>query len=238
MDNLFNYKNCKKDGYDFAKKFFLSDITDEKQRKKSIAKLKKIESECGPVIDSYPMWHPFLITSFVSDYEFNNLNRLFGRLDHTIYFVNGILTAPYHPDFESFNRNVECLNEILRKRFYKGYCPVRISVEELNEQFWSPSAKPILIKCNWSSEYDEDLDIRQKYINGKNAIALLLKSVCDAIAFFNDHKFEHWENMRSEILGQPNGNFSSMFVSEETGISMKEIWDILTKEHNFDVLDR
>lgn len=71
------------------------DLCEEKSESKNF--INSIIDGLGPVIESYPSWHPLVTSSDLG----NNCVTLPGEdcgykgLDYTIYFANGFITCPY-----------------------------------------------------------------------------------------------------------------------------------------------
>ncbi len=95
-----------------------------------------------------------------------------------------------------------------------------ISAERLDVKFYSESATPILVKCEWAKTLPMD-----KLIPLSIAIPLLLEK--EAPCWEWSQVAETWESMRPYFLGAPRGARSSLFVSQETGQVIKKVWESL-----------
>ncbi len=184
---------------------------DDSQRARSKESVLDMVAELGPVIDSYPTWHPL-----VSNHDGHNpvitpSDRCGYRgLDHTRHFVNGFITCPYD-DGQSVIDSVAELPD---------HPAARITAERLDVQLYNPNSTPILVKCNWKEALSMDGMIPLSI-----AMPLLLEQEVPCWRW--SQLAETWETMRPYFLGNPHGSRSSLFVSQETGQSMKKIWEAL-----------
>ncbi|MDA8491420.1 hypothetical protein, partial [Kluyvera sp. Awk 3] len=177
--------------------------------------LEEIVEEFGPVVEGYPAWHPFLLEMDRSKWSPPTPQGMgsFKKLDHTIYFRNAILTCPY-------SHAVDELIDTIRNLKHKD---ASISIDRLDEVvLYHTEAVPLLIKCDWHypAEYDGT-------ISAKAAIGLMLEYEVPnwRIADY----CESWESMRGQLLGYPHGARSSLFVNQQTGQKMKNLWNQLIK---------
>ncbi len=211
----FNANKAAEDGFESAVNQLTPLDASAKERQQIRDKLSEIVSECGPVINGYPSWHPFLMESDPRKYGPmvpNNL-KSFTYLDHTVYLVNGIITCPYpHAVVELF-KSIELLKHPW----------AQITIEKIDSVvFHSENAVPILIRCEWDDELNSDgtISIRaavgalldREIPNGKNAVYA-----------------ESWERMKADFLGEPHGARSSLFVNQKTGHTLKTVWNMLVK---------
>lgn len=202
-----------KEGREFAERYLLSRLTDldpiEFQRSKLT--LMDLMDELGPVIDTYPSWHP-LVSDKRKDYDciYPNTDCGYEGLDHTISFANGFITCPYGNGEEV----IDSVNEL-------NYNPAaEITAEFLDVKLYSAEAKAILVRCKWNKRLAPDGTIPLSL-----AIPLLLEN---ELPMWRESKVaETWDSMRSYFLGQPHGRRSSLFVNQETGQGVKKIWESL-----------
>src|SRR5690606_5143572 len=68
------------------------------ERTQALDTLNRLVSELGPVVDSYPLWHP-LVRHHQARYAITLPGQMSGYegLDHTVHFAHGIVTCPYEP---------------------------------------------------------------------------------------------------------------------------------------------
>lgn len=198
-------------GYEQVRDYLISRDIDPKERERSENALDDIVSELGPVVDRYPSWHPLVAhhdrrspTTYPSErcgYE---------GLDHTRTFVNGFISCPYG-DGQDIIDSVQKLPK---------HWKFSISAERLDVQFYRADTTPILVKCNWEDPLEEGQMIPRSI-----AIPLLLERELPCWHWASVG--ETWESMRPYFLGSPRGSRSSLFVSQETGQSMKKVWETL-----------
>lgn len=184
---------------------------DDPQRARSRETLLDIVDSLGPVIDTYPTWHPLVCNHDAQHPVTLPSDRCgYKGLDHTRYFAHGFITCPYG-DGQEVMDSVNAL----------PYHPAAsITAERLDVQFYNPNATPILVKCVWSELLPMDRMI-PLYI----AMPLLLEKEIPCWRW--SRVAETWETMRHYFLGSPHGSRSSLFVSQETGQAMKKIWEAL-----------
>jgi hypothetical protein len=183
------------------------------QRPKSQRVLENLIHKFGPVVDSYPSWHPLMTA--------NKLPKEWGRdsqttpsqkngykgLDHSIYLRNAIITCPYAGE-ETILASVAAL---------KGHPDATITAEPLDAMLYMPNAHPVVIMCQWHRDLDHDGTIPKRIASG-----LLLEEMAPCWRWAE--VAESWENMRHYILGSPRGSKSSLFVNQETGNALKNLY--------------
>lgn len=184
---------------------------DESERSRSKEAVRDIIDELGPVIDSYPTWHPL-----VSNHDSRHPQTLpcdrsgYRGLDHTKYFAHGFVTCPYD-DGQQVIDSVEAL----------PYNPAAaITAERLDVKLYNPGTTPILVKCRWHHPLEMDGTIPLSI-----AMPLLLEREIPCWRWAE--VAETWETMRHYFLGSPHGSRSSLFVNQETGQGIKKVWNAL-----------
>lgn len=184
---------------------------EESVRARSKEALLDIVDELGPVIDTYPTWHP-LVCNHDSEHPVTTPSAQCGYkgLDHTRYFANGFITCPYG-DGEEVIDSVNAL----------PIHPVAtISAERLDVQLYNPMATPILVKCEWDRPLSNN-----RMIPLSLAMPLLLEQEVPCWRW--SQLAETWETMRPYFLGSPHGARSSLFVEQETGQAIKKVWNAI-----------
>jgi hypothetical protein len=187
-------------------------------RQRSLAVFDEILDKYGPVVRSYPSWHP-LMTANGNKRDLGrypqtspNVDSGYAGLDHTIYLRNAFITCPY-----SGAKNViDAVNSL------KGHADATISAEELDVPLYMPNATPVLVKCEWHEDMDLDGTIPKQV-----AVGLLLEQEVPCWRWAQ--VAETWEDMRHYILGSPRGSKSSLFVNQETGNALKHVYMMLIK---------
>ncbi|MGO1766781.1 hypothetical protein CAP48_12455 [Advenella sp. S44] len=183
----------------------------EAERQRSKDAFADIVDRCGPVIDSYPTWHPLVRNHNAHSPQTLPSDRCgYKGLDHTRYFVNGFITCPYGDGQEV----IDSVNDLHRHHV------ASITAEKLDVQFYNPTATPILVTCNWEKPLPMD-----RMIPLSIAMPLILEQELPCWRW--SEVAETWETMRSYFLGNPHGSRSSLFVNQETGQAIKKVWNAL-----------
>lgn len=187
---------------------------DAAERARSKEALENIFYELGPVVDTYPTWHPLV---------FNHDSRSptttpgpqsgYYGLDHTRFFRNGFITCPYAGTGKA-EKVIESVKAL------PSHPVATITAELMDVQLYNPQAAPVLVKCEWHKSLDEDGMIPLSI-----AMPLILEK--EVPAWHWAEVAETWETMRPYFLGRPHGSRSSLFVSQETGQAIKKIWTSL-----------
>lgn len=198
-------------GFESVKNYLIPRDIEAGERERSKQKLIAVMDEYGPVVESYPSWHP-LVTHHDDRHPATTPGDRCGYkgLDHTRYFVNAFITCPYN-DGQKILDSVESLPS----------SPVAtISAERLDVKLYRPNATPILVSCSWEKPISLN-----GMIPASIAIALMLQKEVPCWEWASCG--ETWETMRSYFLGSPHGSRSSLFVNQETGLTMKKVWNLL-----------
>lgn len=191
--------------------------TDEAQRARSKTALRDIVNELGPVVDTYPTWHP-LVRNHDSRYPVTTPSEQCGYkgLDHTRFFAKGFITCPY----DGGQRVIDSVGSLPQ------HDVAIITAERLDVQLYNPTAAPILVKCEWQKPLDADGMIPLSL-----AMPLILEQELPCWRWAA--AAETWEAMRPYLLGRPHGSRSSLFVSQETGQGIKKVWNALIETGMF-----
>ncbi len=200
-------------GYEQVAAYFIPgpQYADQSARARSKEALAEIVDEIGPVVDSYPTWHP-LVCNHERQYPVTTPQDCCGYkgLDHTRYFARGFITCPY-------GNGQDVIDSV------KSLLPhpiAYITAERINAKLYHPDTTPILVKCNW----DKPLGI-DGMIPLSIAMPLILEQELPCWRW--SQVAETWETMRYYFLGSPHGARSSLFVNQETGQAIKKIWNSL-----------
>jgi hypothetical protein len=184
---------------------------EESDRARSRQALNEIVERCGPVVDSYPSWHPLVCHHDDHQPETTPSKQCgYQGLDHTVYFANGFITCPYGDGQEVLN-SVAALprHEI-----------AQITAEKLDVHLYAENAVPILVECHWHKSLETDGTIPLSI-----ALALILEKEVPCWKW--SRVAETWETMRPYFLGGPHGSRSSLFINQEAGQAIKKIWETL-----------
>ena len=208
---VFRANEAARNGLEEVKNYFIQRSIEVGEREKSENKLLDIVDEYGPVVDCYPSWHP-LVSNHNDHHPERTPNDRSGYegLDHTRYFLNAFISCPYG-DGQNIIDSVEALPSTQI---------AIIKAERLDVQFYHPNATPILVSCEW----EKSLDLGG-IIPASLAIPLMLQKELPCWEWASCG--ETWESMRPYFLGSPHGSRSSLFVNQETALTMKKIWTLL-----------
>lgn len=201
-------------GLQSAESYLLNGIRgDETAWRQSKAFFEDIIDELGPVIDTYPMWHPL-----VCNYKDHSSPSIipsqdcgYRGLDHTVYFANGFITCPYD-DGQRVLDSVEAL---------APHDAAYIHAERLDVKLYQMNANPILVRCDWLEKFQRPgfaIPLR---------VAMPLILMQEVPSWRDAEVAETWETMRPYLLGKPHGARSSLFIDQEAGQSIKKIWNLL-----------
>ncbi|WP_454834386.1 hypothetical protein [Rahnella aceris] len=214
----FRADDATKSGYDRALSYLIPKEFDAEEKIKSKKVFDEIIEKYGPVIDSYPTWHPIVsgLNSRDGDDILPTERSGFSGLDHTIYLANGFITCPYVGEDEL----IESVSNL------EGNSGAYISARKLDVMFYHEYAKPVLVYCTWKKSLSLDGTIPKNI-----AIPLLLEREVPCWQW--SELAESWETMRPYFLGSPAGGRSSLFVNQETGQAIKNIWNAIIKTGMF-----
>ena len=190
---------------------------DDVQRKRSREFLRGLADEIGPVVTTYPTWHPLVCNHNPRDPVTLPDSRCgYAGLDHSRFFAHGFITCPY-------GDGQDVLDSVANLPRSRVAC---VSARRLDECLYSPRSTPILVTCEWVEELEDSGVIPLRL-----AMPLLLEQ--ELACWRWAEIAETWETMRPYFLGRPHGSRSSLFVSQETGQSIKKIWNDLIRTGMF-----
>lgn len=210
----FRADESKQSGYQEVEDYFTGRALDvsKEERAASRAALWEIAEELGPVISTYPSWHPLVThhderhpVTFPSDrcgYE---------GLDHTRCFVHGFISCPYGDGADKLIASVEALPH---------QDAATITAEKLDVKLYAINATPVLVKCDWRRRLSPHEPIPL-------SIAMPLMLEKEVPGWKWAQLAETWETMRSYLLGSPHGSRSSLFLSQDSGQAIKKMWEAL-----------
>lgn len=191
---------------------YLTRHIEPSQRERSKSALRAIVDEIGPVVATYPTWHPLLVGSENKRLSSTTPSSSCGYqgLDHTRYFARGFITCPYRDGQDL----IDSVEQLPRHR------DANITAERLDVKLYATEATPILVRCNWERDLEYDGMVPLKV-----ALPLILEQEVPCWRWAEVG--ETWETMRPYLLGRPHGSLSSLFVSQETGQAIKKVWNAL-----------
>ena len=191
----FRADEARSSGYERARSYLLSRTIERHERVRSEAAFVDIVDRLGPVIDSYPHWHPLVAahsdprspaTTPGSDCGYEGL-------DHTVCFANGFITCPYEDGQQVMNA-VDSLPE---------HPVATITAESLDAQLYHPGTTSVLVCCRWNRPLPTDGMIPKSW-----AVPLILEHELPCWRWAQ--LAESWETMRPYLLGCPHGSRSSL----------------------------
>ncbi|MBT1157119.1 hypothetical protein J1C56_16100 [Aminobacter anthyllidis] len=195
-------------GYEKAKNYLISRHFEPATRIRSERALEEIIAEIGPAVESYPTWHPLVMRQDRQHPEMWPSERCgYAGLDHTCYFAHGFITCPY-VDGQAVIDSVEKLG---------FHAAASITAERLNVPFYSEGATPILVRCEWTKRIEPN-HLIPKHV----AVPLMIEQELPCWTWAE--RAETWDTMRAYLLGQPHGNRSSLFVSQDTALALKKMY--------------
>jgi hypothetical protein len=200
-------------GYEEVEAYLIprTQYADQSVRARSIEALADIVDEIGPVVDTYPTWHPLVCNHENKHPETTPSDRCgYKRLDHTRYFAKGFITCPYGDGQEV----IDSVNAL------PPHPIAHITATRLDAKLYNPNATTILVKCNWEKPLGMDGMIPLSI-----AMPLILEH--ELPCWRRSEVAETWETMRYYFLGSPHGALSSLFVNQETGQGIKKVWNSL-----------
>jgi hypothetical protein len=200
-----------KNGFEAVKNDFIPRKFNMDERERAENALYDIVDSYGPVVDAYPSWHP-LVTHHDERYpETIPSNRCGYRgLDHTRCFVNAFISCPYGDGQEI----LDSVDNLPPSSF------ASISAKRLDVKLYNSETTPILVYCEW----DKPIPLN-RMIPAPLALPLLLQKELPGCEWAEVG--ETWETMRSYFLGRPHGARSSLFVDQDTALTMKKVWNLL-----------
>lgn len=205
----FNYDEESMRGYKRALKYLLDDSGgSERQIRNAGRVFLDLIEEYGPVVSSYPTWHPLvpqdnpgLPATCPSTCE------AYKGLDHTVLLVNAFITCPYGDGSEVLESVAK-----LQPKFHAS-----VTAERLDVHFYNERTSAILVKCEWGRPSPEKHRIPKSY-----AVPLMLQE--EIRGWMGAEVAERWESLAPYILGEPCGDDRSLFVTSDTGKALKEAY--------------
>lgn len=208
----FRADEARNSGIERARNYLLSRQIQAAERNHSDNAFYDTIDACGPVVDSYPHWHPLVAAhpDPQAPATAPGPECGFKGLDHTVYFVNGFITCPY----SNGQYVIDSVNQLPEHPL------AQIVAKPLDAQLYHPSTTPILVRCVWNHPLPLDGMIPKWW-----AVPLILEREVPCWRWAQ--LAETWETMRPYFLGCPHGSRSSLFVNQETGQAIKKIWNAL-----------
>lgn len=204
-------------GYEKVKNYLVPRSFTPAQREKAENILDKIAGLCGPAVDAYPSWHPLVAQHNNQHPEtYPSEGCGYRGLDHTRYFAHGFVTCPYDDGQRVIDsvRKIDCTPG------------ASITAERLDVTFYNEGTTPILVRCKWHDGLELNHAIPKAL-----AVPLMLEKELPAWRWAE--RAETWETMRPYLLGEPHGSRSSLFVTQDTALAMKKIYEAMVETGMF-----
>lgn len=208
----FRADEARNGGYERARAYLLSRNIPPSERTRSESLFHDVIDACGPVVDSYPHWHPLVAAHPDPGSPATTPGPACGYegLDHTVHFAHGFLTCPYHDGQDV----IDAVDQL------PGHPLATVVAERLDAQFYNSGTSPILVRCQWDPTLPPDGMIPKSW-----AVPLILER--EVPCWLSAQVAETWDTMRPYLLGCPHGSRSSLFVDQETGQVIKNVWNTL-----------
>ena len=104
--------------------------------------------------------------------------------------------------------------------------PADLTAEALDCTFYNEGTTPILVRCEWSYDLDENHTISKRV-----AVPMMMER--ELPNWRSAEVAETWDTMRSYFLGSPHGSRSSLFVTQDTVMAMKKAYTAMTDSGMF-----
>lgn len=209
------------EGFERAARYLIPKELSPEEQQELRYYLDDLTIRLGPVVDRYPSWHPLVCNhSDIHPIVYPSEQCGYRGLDHTVCFVNGFLSCPYHES--NGQQIIDSVNELWKSEAYKRYSHVAsIEAERIDKPFYFDGTDPILVVCNWLKPMPIGNTIPKNI-----AIGLMLES--EVPCWRTSECGETWETMRPYLMGEPCGKRSSMFLDQEAGQAMKKVYEAVT----------
>lgn len=212
----FDANEAEKIGHKRAMKYLLPERLPPEVRERSDPVLWEIMSRIGPVVASYPTWHPLVASHDPRCPQTLPCQQCgYLGLDHTVCFVNGFITCPYGP-----------VDDVIASAEAITHDDAYITAEALDVTLYAQEATAVLVECHW-----HDPLFTGRRVPRRLAVALMAEA--ELASRMGAELAERWDVMRPYLLGKPHGKRSSLFVDEATGKSMKRVYSELVKSGMF-----
>lgn len=207
------------DGFETARKRLVSRSFSDDERLAATKTLEMLVDSFGPVVKTYPTWHP-LVAQHSVGHPGNTPCKANGYegLDHTVYFAQAFVTCPY-------GNGEEVISSVGRLPYHP--C-ARICAKALETTFYNTGTTAVLVSCDWS------LPLQPSHtIPACLAVPLMLEKELPCWRW--SQRAETWDTMRHYFLGSPHGARSSLFVTQETALALKRTYECMAQSGMFDL---
>jgi hypothetical protein len=195
-------------GYETARRYLIRRDFSSVDRQAAELVLQNTIDRFGPVVEGYPTWHPLVCNHDRTDPEtFPSEQTQYQGLDHTILFAHAFITCPYG----NARQVIDAVENL------PSHPCASIVAEQLAAPLYNSGTTPVLVYCDWSRPLETG-----KTIPKSLAVPLMLEMELPCWRWSS--RAESWETMRPYLLGIPHGSRSSLFVSQDTALAMKDIY--------------
>lgn len=209
----FRYNDAEDRGCENAKSLFVNQLPIASRTGAEKA-LWKLIGEFGPVVETYPCWHPLvssapgqtgvsIIPSQKCGYE---------GLENTLYLRDAFVSCPTDGGEKILNSVSELQSTD------NGWSQVKAKSAKF--PFYDSDSTPIIVWCEWERGHESDGTILRQAAVGR-FLEQQLATWTEAEAG------ESWKTRRNHFLGQPCGARSSLFINQDTGQKMKTAWNAI-----------
>lgn len=189
------------------------------QRERALAFVQDTITQYGPVISSYPSWHPLKQIPFNGEFNTPTGEPYPAKVrDHEVHFAHALVTIPYSMEAATvFEHTVHGLSSP-----FGQFIVVPIWRENPELKLYNKNAFPVLVHFEWSKPLNPDHTV---------PAGLVARAFLDEQLKMADSAQcgEPWDRMRDDFLGTPRGQVSSLLVTKETGEIIKVLWRTLNK---------
>ena len=214
----FRADEAAQDGYERARRTLVqSPGVEAAQRERADRALEGLIDAYGPVVRSYPTWHPLvpqpdpqLPVTYPDD------RCGYAGLDHTVLFAHAFVSCPYG-DGAAIIESVEALE--------RNSCAT-ITAERLDAPFYNEGTTPVLVRCDWHDTFPE-----RHMVPKRLAVPLMIEE--EMRIWHRAEMAERWETMRPYLLGDPHDARSSLFVTQDTAMAMKRAYIAMVESGMF-----
>lgn len=192
----------------------------ELEKKEARSYLDTLTRRIGPVVRSYPVWHPLVssMRSKTREVTYPGQECGYYGLDHVVLFAHGFITCPYTDGLDV----IESVAKLTKSKV------AEVRAHKIDIPLYAKGTCPILIQCHWAFNMNHDLTIPSRV-----AVALMLKQ---KLANWESSKQSFpWEQVCYSLLGSPHGQLSSLFINRDTGLKMKKVWQAINAAEVFGI---
>lgn len=213
----FRADEAAEEGYDHARRrLVLSSGVEPDQRPAADRVLEDLVEKYGPVVRSYPTWHPLVPQTNPQSPVTTPGDRCgYDGLDHTVFFAHAFVSCPYG-DGTRITESVEKMS----------HACADITAEALDVPFYNSSTTTILVRCDWRETF-----LDRHMVPKRLAVPLMIEQ--EMRMWHRAQVGERWETMRPYFLGEPHGSRSSLFVTQDTALAMKRAYIAMVESGMF-----